>query len=87
MKFYKNDGRILMQHHIDARDNKTLKIDFPEDGIDNQGKKFGKSGINGFSEQNFDKPHHRLLLSRKKFNFLIEGKHFEINPDGEIKWF
>lgn len=85
-KFYKKEGYIQMQYHLDARDNKTLKKDFPEDALDDKGKRFGKRGINGFSEQNYDNPLHRLLLSRKNFNFLIEGKHFELEPDGKIKW-
>lgn len=31
--------------------------------------------------------HYRLKIKADKFSCAIEGKHFEIKPDGEIKWF
>lgn len=41
---------------------------------------------NGEKDINFNKPQSRLFLSASKFTCAIEGKHFEIKPDGEIKW-
>lgn len=32
------------------------------------------------------KKQYRLKIKASKFNCAIEGKHFEIRPDGEIKW-
>lgn len=78
-KFYKKEGYIQMQYHIDARDNNSLKKDFPKEI-------WGEKGINGFSEPDFETPKHKLLLSKKNFCFLIEGKHFELTIDGKIKW-
>ena len=34
----------------------------------------------------FDKYQSRLQFTSDKFNCAIEGKHFEIKPDGEIIW-
>jgi CRISPR-associated endonuclease Csn1 len=70
-------GNIQFQHHMDARDDKQLLIDFPE-------KNFGKKGINGFSKFTTDFVSPRLLLSPGNFNFIIEGKDFEMNLDGTI---
>ena len=39
---------------------------------------------NGDSKINFDTPSPRLLLSKSNLSILIEGKHFDIKPDGEI---
>jgi CRISPR-associated endonuclease Csn1 len=88
IKFYKKEGYIQAQFHLDSRDNNTLKKDFPKDGFDNSEQKWGERGINGFSIPNFETPVHRLLLSKKNFCFLIEGKNndFVINRDGKIKW-
>jgi CRISPR-associated endonuclease Csn1 len=70
-------GLIRFQHHLDARDDKQLLADFPE-------KDYGKQGLNGFSKftRNFVAP--RLLLSPSNFNFIIEGKDFEMRLDGTI---
>ena len=72
-------GNIQFQHHLEARDDKQLLADFPE-------KDYGKKGVNGFSKftTNFVAP--RLLLSPGNFDFIIEGKDFEINLEGIIKF-
>jgi CRISPR-associated endonuclease Csn1 len=72
-------GLIRFQHHLDARDDKQLSEDFPE-------KNFGKKGMNGFSKfsTNFIAP--RLLLSPSNFDFIIEGKDFEMKLDGSIEF-
>ena len=71
-------GNIQFQHHLEARDDKQLLSDFPE-------KDFGKKGVNGFSKFTTDFVAPRLLLSPGNFNFLIEGKDFEMELDGTIK--
>ncbi|MGD8781324.1 MAG: HNH endonuclease domain-containing protein [Ignavibacteria bacterium] len=85
MYFIKNlfdaqTGRIQFQHHLDSRSDKKLSEAFPKE-------KYGQRGKNGFSEINFEKPWPRLLLSPINFNFIIEGRDFEIQPDGEINLF
>ena len=72
-------GNIQFQHHLDSRDDKQLLTDFPE-------KDFGKKGINGFSKFTTDFTAPRLLLSPGNFNFIIEGKDFEMKIDGTIKF-
>lgn len=72
-------GRIRFQHHIDARSDTQLNEDFPE-------KDFGKNGINGFSKFSTDFVAPRLLLTPGNFNFIIEGKDFEMKLDGMIEF-
>jgi len=40
----------------------------------------------GDTEWNFEKYQPRLKLISNRFTVAIESKHFEIKPDGEIKW-
>ena len=95
-KFY--GAQIFFQHHLEARSEEQLKKDYPEKAIfkiDEKGNEitYGKRGINGFTESisNFEKlnkgqPWHRLLYSKDWLNVAIEGKHFAVNPYGEIDW-
>ena len=71
--------RILFQHHSEARDDKQLTIDFPKN-------EFGSKGKDGFSTFSIDFIAPRLLLTPGKFDFIIEGKDFEMNFDGSIKF-
>ncbi|MCM8820210.1 MAG: hypothetical protein NC925_05385, partial [Candidatus Omnitrophica bacterium] len=71
----KTDGRIQFQHHLEARPDSEIK-----DPI-NPTKK-----LIGFSSIDFENLQVRYLLSPLNFNFAIEGKDFEIMPDGEICW-
>lgn len=73
----KKDGRILLQHHLEARDDEALMEAYPEET-------FGKSGKNGFSQINLEDPYPRLLLSRQNHNFWIEGIDFQI-VNGVVK--
>lgn len=74
---FEKDGRIVFGYNLDARsDNELKQLEI----------KYGKSIYNGFSSINFEIPWPKLKLSLGNLNFLIEGKHFEIKPDGEIKW-
>ena len=73
-------GSVQFQHHLEARNNKQLSEAFPKE-------QFGQQGKNGFSKFNFEKPWPRLLMNPINFDFLIEGKDFEVTPDGTIKWY
>ncbi len=75
--FDKEIGRIKFQYHLEARNDKELQEAFPPET-------FGQSGKNGFSSFDWDFIRPRLLLSLGNFNFVVEGKDFEILPDGEI---
>lgn len=72
-------GNIQFQHHLEARDDKQLAIDFPA-------KEFGQRGKNGFSKFTTDFVAPRLLLSPGNFNFIIEGKDFEMKLSGEVNF-
>ncbi|MEM3373499.1 MAG: HNH endonuclease domain-containing protein [Candidatus Anstonellales archaeon] len=63
---FKKDGRIYLQHHLEARSDKELG--------------------DGPSKIDFNNLHYRYFISKENFNFAIEGKDFEIKPDGEIIW-
>jgi CRISPR-associated endonuclease Csn1 len=73
-------GRIMFDYHIEARTDEELTKAFPKET-------FGLKGKNGFSEFNFEFPWPRLLMSPGSFNFLIEGKDFEVLPDGQINFY
>ena len=94
-------GRTTFQHHLEARDDKKLKLAYPKDQvfmIDERNKeiKYGVSGTSGFSRPVSDslnlngfnnyEPFPRLLYSKDSLNMAIEGKHFSITPDGQINW-
>ena len=70
--------RITFEYHLDARSSTD---------ITKEAAKLGeKSYATGYSKINFENPAPRLLLSKDSLNMAIERKHFEIKPDGEIKW-
>jgi CRISPR-associated endonuclease Csn1 len=73
--FSAEDGRIIFDYHVEARPNDELSKTYPK-----------STGIYGFSEPDFDNPKHRLILSLKRFDFIIEGKDFEVSPDGQISF-
>ena len=91
-------SRVTFDYHLEAREDSELTKTFAAKDffkIDEKGKEttFGERGKNGFTEDFFDyvrlnhgKPWHRLLYSKDYFNFAIEGKHFEVKPDGEVIW-
>ncbi len=82
--FSSEDGRIQFYHHLEARDEKQLSTDFPEDKIWTDGKPIGKRQKNGFSKLNSEYIVPRLLLAPSNFDFIIENKDFEMNFDGTI---
>ena len=74
---FEKDGRIVFGYHLDSRSDNELK---------QLEEKYGKSIFNGFSSFNYEVPWPKLKLSLGNLDFLIEGLHFELKPDGEINW-
>lgn len=74
-----NAQRILFQHHLEARDDKQLTEDFPRE-------EFGTKGKDGFSNFSTDFIAPRLLLTPKKFNFIVEDVEFKMKLDGSIEF-
>jgi len=72
-------GLIQFQHHIEARSDEELSESFPK-------KEFGSKGKNGFSKFTVDFIAPRLLLSTGNYEFIIEGKDFEMDLAGTINW-
>jgi len=70
------DGRISLKHHLNSMSEEDLKKEM---------KKLGLADV-GASSFSFSNPIPKLRISKSSFNFSIEGKHFEIKPDGEINW-
>ncbi len=68
------DGRLQFKSHIEARNDRALQEDYPKN-------EYGKKGINGFANFDIEKEQPKLLLSLKKFYFLIENKDFKIEND------
>ena len=68
------DGRLQFKSHIEARNDRALQEDYPEN-------EYGKKGINGFANFDIEKEQPKLLLSLKKFYFLIENKDFKIDDN------
>ncbi|MDZ4750981.1 MAG: HNH endonuclease domain-containing protein [Flavobacteriales bacterium] len=91
-------AQLTLDFHLESRDDKELTKSFPVQGFfkrDEKGKEvtFGQRGKKGFTEDFFDcdtlnsgKPWHRLRYSKDYFDFAIEDKHFNVNPDGQIVW-
>ncbi len=70
--------QMTFEYHLEARS---------ADEISKKGKELeDKIYSFGYSKIDFNKPKHRYLLTKGNFNFAIEHKHFEMMPDGEIKW-
>ncbi|HOP05120.1 MAG TPA: HNH endonuclease domain-containing protein [Tenuifilaceae bacterium] len=78
--FDKDFGRIKFQYHLESRNDNELTEAYPVET-------FGKSGKNGFSSFDWDFTKPRLLLSLGNFNFIVEGRDFQIFPDGVIDIF
>jgi CRISPR-associated endonuclease Csn1 len=70
------DGRISFKHHLNAMSEDELKVTMKNKGLADVGASYF----------NFDDPIPKLRLSKAAFNFAIEGKYFDIMPDGSIKW-
>ncbi len=70
------DGKISFKHHINSMTEDELKKEM-------QKLRFPDTGASYFD---FSNPIPKLRLSQSNLNFAIEGKHFEINLDGTIKW-
>jgi CRISPR-associated endonuclease Csn1 len=70
------DGRISLKHHLNS---------MPEEDIKKEMKRLNLADV-GASSFNYAFPIPKLRISKSNFNFAIEDKHFEVKPDGEIKW-
>lgn len=70
------DGRISLKHHLNS---------MPEEDLKKEMKRLGLADV-GASSFSFSNPIPKLRISKSNFNFAIEGKHFEIKPDGEVNW-
>lgn len=70
------NGNIVVQHHLEARSEEELK------------KEYGPKGTNGFTIKDltneFTPP--RILFTPTKDVFVIEGKDFEFELTGDIKF-
>lgn len=82
-------GQITFKHHLESRDDDKLKKAYPK-------YEFGGGGTIGFTKKISDaltenklnnyEPWPKLLYTMNWLNMAIEGKHFEIMPDGLINW-
>lgn len=70
------DGRISLKHHLNSMSEDILKKEM---------KRLGLADV-GASSFSFSNPIPKLRISKANFNFIIEGKHFTIKPDGEIQF-
>lgn len=97
--FYKGDKVIVYKNSLDEIDKnisqklhlfKILKFNnsgsdymFLQNHIEARPDKELGDGETEFISEKYQA---RLKLTADKFKFLVEGKDFEIKPDGEIKW-
>lgn len=72
-------GNMLFQHHLEARNDQDLSLAFPKEV-------FKSAGKDGFSKYQADFIAPRILFKPSKPNFIIEGKDFEMELDGTIKF-
>jgi len=82
-------GQITFKHHLESRNDDKLKKAYPKN-------EYGVGGTSGFTKKVSDaliqnklnnyEPWPKLLYTANWLNMAIEGKHFEVMPDGEIKW-
>ena len=68
IRVLEHDGRIRLDYHLEAREENEVK------------KIFGA----GSPQIDLDNPPSKLHLSKGNLNFILQGKDFEIKPDGEI---
>ena len=94
-------GQITFQHHLEARSDNDLKKTYQKDFVymnheNGTELKYGVGGTSGFTKKVSDaqtqnkvnnyEPLPKLLYTVNWLNMTIEGKHFEVMPDSEIKW-
>lgn len=82
-------NQITFKHHLESRNDEQLKKAYPKN-------KYGVAGTSGFTKKVIDaltenelnnfEPWPKLLYTRDWLNMAIEGKHFEMMPDGTIVW-
>jgi CRISPR-associated endonuclease Csn1 len=81
---FEENGRMRLQHHLISKEIKEIKKDMELRGLPKDGG----------TEVDFNNPipllRPRLYLKKQGkqlYNIAIEDKHFEVKPDGKIKWF
>lgn len=94
-------GRFTFQHHLEARIDKELEKAYPEKQffkLDAKNKEisYGGRGTSGFTETvnnalkynsyNNCEPWPKLLYSVDWLDMAIQGKDFELTPEGQISW-
>ena len=94
-------GRLTLQHHLEARNDKELEKAYPENiifKVDEKGKEvpYGGRGTSGFTEKVSDAlkfnnhnnygPFPKLLYSVNWLDCAVESYDFEIKVDGTIEW-
>ncbi len=72
------EGFVFFKYHLCSMESGAI-----EKAMENDLRRPNKKGANYVD---FDNPFLSLKLSQGALNMAIEGKHFEIKPDGEIKW-
>jgi CRISPR-associated endonuclease Csn1 len=70
------DGKIYFDYHLTSRSDKGIMAEMERRGLPKKGD----------SKLNYEFPALRLRLSQGSLKIAIEGKHFEIKPDGTIEW-
>jgi CRISPR-associated endonuclease Csn1 len=70
------DGKVFFDFHLTALQDKDIMKQMEERGLPKKGD----------SKVNFENPTLRLRLSQGSLNMAIEGLHFQIERDGQIKW-
>jgi len=70
------DGKVFFDYHLTALSDTDIMNEMEKLGLPKKGA----------SKLDYENPSLRLRLSQATLNMAIEGKHFEIMPDGEIKW-
>ncbi|MDZ4757039.1 MAG: HNH endonuclease domain-containing protein [Bacteroidota bacterium] len=69
------EGRIVFKYHLCSLSDKEITVLMEARGFKN-----------GASKIDYDNPFLKLRVSQGALDMAIEGKHFELRRDGEIKW-
>ena len=75
-----SDGRLLLKHHLEARNDDSLKKDL----LKKLGDSFEGSMVRGVSKFENGKCFPKLRIASSNYNFLVDGIHFKISVSGGI---
>jgi CRISPR-associated endonuclease Csn1 len=81
---FEEDGRTTLKYHLESREQKKIKENMKERGLPDTGA----------TVPNFEYPipllrvrlHTTKKGGKRVYNFAVEGKDFEIKPDGKLDW-